>query len=221
MGADARHLRGQPRPAARAERSPGSPTICIRRSRSTSGPNPANHGSYFFGWTSTDETYWKENYRIWMAALREFERTGGLIGVGDDAGFIYQMYGFGLIREHGAAPGSRASIPIKIIQHATGNNAKILGQEERLGRVRAGLRGRPDRRQRQSAGESEGALPDRGGRDPRRQAGTRRRRRVDDQGRHSLSRTDADGAREGNRRAGAEEVRARPSKPTQHRSSKS
>ena len=29
--------------------------------------------------------------------------------------------------------------PIKIIQQATGNNAKILGQEERLGHVRAGF----------------------------------------------------------------------------------
>jgi len=100
-------------------------------------PNPANHGSYFLGWTSTDEAFWKENYRIWMNALREFERRGGVIGVGDDAGFIYQMYGFGLIREmelHQEA----GFHPIKVIQHATGNNAKILGQEEKLGRVRAG-----------------------------------------------------------------------------------
>jgi hypothetical protein len=37
-------------------------------------PDPANHGSYFFGWTSTDETFWKENYRIWMNAVRDFER---------------------------------------------------------------------------------------------------------------------------------------------------
>src|SRR3712207_2993784 len=28
--------------------------------------------------------------------------------------------------------------PIKVVQHATGNNARILGQEGRLGRVRAG-----------------------------------------------------------------------------------
>src|SRR5271157_4804718 len=62
-------------------------------------PNPANHGSYFLGWSSTDESYWKENYRIWMAAVREFERRGGLVATGDDAGFIYQMYGFGLLRE--------------------------------------------------------------------------------------------------------------------------
>src|SRR6266436_6057579 len=101
-------------------------------------PNPANHGSYFLGWTSTDEMYWKENYRLWMAALREFDRRGGLIGMGDDAGFIYQMYGFGLIRSmelHQEA----GFHPLKIVQQTTGNNAKILGQEEKLGRVRAGF----------------------------------------------------------------------------------
>jgi cytosine/adenosine deaminase-related metal-dependent hydrolase len=100
-------------------------------------PNPANHGSYFLGWTSTDETFWKENYRIWMAGLREFDRLGGLIGMGDDAGFIYQMYGFGLIRSmelHQEA----GFHPIRIVEQATGNNARILGEEERLGRVRAG-----------------------------------------------------------------------------------
>lgn len=100
-------------------------------------PNPANHGSYFIGWSSTDEAFWKENYRIWMAALREFENRGGLIGAGEDAGFIYQMYGFGLIRElelHQEA----GFHTLKVIQHATGNNARILGQEDKLGRVRPG-----------------------------------------------------------------------------------
>jgi imidazolonepropionase-like amidohydrolase len=72
-----------------------------------------------------------------MAALREFERRGGLVGAGEDAGFIYQMYGFGLVRElelHQEA----GFHPLKVIQHATGNNARILGQEDRLGRVRVG-----------------------------------------------------------------------------------
>ncbi|MFY9610689.1 MAG: amidohydrolase family protein, partial [Blastocatellia bacterium] len=100
-------------------------------------PNAANHGSYFIGWSSTDEAFWKENYRIWMAALREFENRGGLIGAGEDAGFIYQMYGFGLIRElelHQEA----GFHTLKVIQHATGNNARMLGQEDKLGRVRVG-----------------------------------------------------------------------------------
>jgi cytosine/adenosine deaminase-related metal-dependent hydrolase len=102
-------------------------------------PDPANHGSYFFGWSSTDETFWKENYRIWMKAVRDFERKGGIVGAGDDAGFIYQMYGFGLIRElelHQEAGFN----PIKVIQHATGNNARILGKENELGRIRSGFR---------------------------------------------------------------------------------
>lgn len=102
-------------------------------------PNPANHGSYFIGWTSTDEAFWKENYRIWMSALVEFERRGGVIGTGEDAGFIYQMYGFGLIRElelHQEA----GFHPLKVIQHATSNGAKILGKEDTLGRVRVGYK---------------------------------------------------------------------------------
>ena len=102
-------------------------------------PNPANHGSYFIGWTSTDEAFWKENYRIWMRALIEFEHRGGTIGVGDDAGFIYQMYGFGLIREMELQQEAGFQT-LKVIQHATVNNAKILGQEERLGRVRVGYK---------------------------------------------------------------------------------
>jgi cytosine/adenosine deaminase-related metal-dependent hydrolase len=102
-------------------------------------PDPANHGSYFFGWTSTDETYWKENYRIWMNAVREFERKGGLVGAGDDAGFIYQMYGFGLLRE--LELHQEAGFPtLKVIQHATTNNAKILGKENEIGRVRQGYK---------------------------------------------------------------------------------
>ena len=102
-------------------------------------PNPANHGSYFIGWTSTDEAFWKENYRIWMKALYEFEERGGLIGVGEDAGFIYQMYGFGLIRELELQQ-EAGFHTLKILQHATVNNAKILGQEGVLGRVRTGYK---------------------------------------------------------------------------------
>ena len=74
-----------------------------------------------------------------MQALMEFERRGGTIGAGEDAGFIYQMYGFGLIRElelHQEA----GFHPLKVIQHATSNNAKILGQEENIGRIRVGYK---------------------------------------------------------------------------------
>lgn len=100
-------------------------------------PDPSNHGSYFAGWSSTDEAYWKENYRIWFDAVRDFERLGGTIGAGEDAGFIYQVYGFGLIRElelHQEA----GFLPNQALRHATANNAAILGEGARLGRVRQG-----------------------------------------------------------------------------------
>lgn len=100
-------------------------------------PNPANHGSFFLNWTSTDEAYWKDNYRRWMAAVREFERKGGVVGTGEDAGFIYELYGFGLLRE--LELHEEAGFPtLKVIQHATVNGAKILGMEDRYGRVRVG-----------------------------------------------------------------------------------
>ena len=37
---------------------------------------------------STEEAKWRQNYQVWMAALREFGLKGGVIGTGDDA-FTY------------------------------------------------------------------------------------------------------------------------------------
>ena len=97
-----------------------------------------NHGSYFFGWTSTQESRWKQQYRIWMDAVREFGRKGGLVTTGDDAGYIYSMYGFGISRElelHEEA----GFQPLEVIEHATWNGAKLIGMEDRLGKVREGF----------------------------------------------------------------------------------
>jgi imidazolonepropionase-like amidohydrolase len=101
-------------------------------------PSSLNHGSFFIGWTNTQEVRWKRNYRIWMEALREFGTKGGLITTGDDAGFIYQIYGFGLVQElelHEEA----GFHPLEVIAHATVNGAKLLGLQDRTGRVREGF----------------------------------------------------------------------------------
>ena len=100
-------------------------------------PNPDHHGSYFSGWTSSNEAAWRRNYRIWMEVLKHFGRHGGLITTGDDAGYIYSLYGFGLIRElelHEEA----GFHPLVVLKHATVNGAKMLGLADRLGRVRVG-----------------------------------------------------------------------------------
>ncbi|MCC6670466.1 MAG: amidohydrolase family protein [Planctomycetes bacterium] len=101
-------------------------------------PNLASHGSFFLGWTSTDEAFWRENYRIWMRALRDFATKGGVITTGEDAGYIYLLYGFGLIRElelqHEAG-----FHPLEVLKHATWHGAIALGKEPLFGRVRAGM----------------------------------------------------------------------------------
>ncbi len=101
-------------------------------------PNPAHHGSYFWNWTTTDEIFWRENYNIWMAAVREFADLGGIVGCGEDAGYIYMLYGFSLIRELELQQ-EAGFHPIDVIHNATGNNARILGLEDRLGRIRQGF----------------------------------------------------------------------------------
>lgn len=101
-------------------------------------PSPKRHGSYHWNWTTTDEVHWKENYKIWMKAVKNFAEMGGLVGAGEDAGFIYMMYGFTYIRElellHEAG-----LHPIDVIMSATGSNAKILGFENQIGRIKPGF----------------------------------------------------------------------------------
>lgn len=100
-------------------------------------PDPNNHGSFFLNWTSADEAEWRTNYRHWMDAVREFGRRGGLIGIGEDAGFIYNLYGFGMIR--GMELHQEAGFhPLQVITQATANNAKIMGKSNELGYVRPG-----------------------------------------------------------------------------------
>ena len=96
-----------------------------------------NHGSFFFGWTTAQEAKWKEMYRVWFDALRHFGLKGGLITTGDDAGYIWSLYGFGIIRElelHQEA----GFHPLEVLQHATWNGAQMVGLGDRLGKVRQG-----------------------------------------------------------------------------------
>jgi len=63
---------------------------------------------------------------------------GGVVGAGDDAGFIYTLYGFTFLSELELLQ-EAGFHPIDVIQCATGNNARLMGLEKELGRVRAGF----------------------------------------------------------------------------------
>ena len=101
-------------------------------------PSLANHGSYFLGWTSIQEARWKQQYRIWMDVLHEFGTKGGLITTGDDAGYIYSMYGFGIARELELQQEAGFE-PLEVLEHATWNGARMLGLDDRLGKIREGF----------------------------------------------------------------------------------
>ncbi len=100
-------------------------------------PSADSHGSFFWGWTSTDEVFWKNNYQIWFKALRDFADQGGIITTGEDAGYIYQLFGFGYLRELQLQQ-EAGFHPLEVLKHATVNSAQVLGQGDKLGQIRTG-----------------------------------------------------------------------------------
>lgn len=99
--------------------------------------NRASHGSYWYDWTTADEIAWKENYRIWMQFINEFKNKGGRVTTGDDAGYIYKLYGFGYIREFELLQEAGFS-PLEVVRAATLNGAELLGMDKDIGTVEIG-----------------------------------------------------------------------------------
>ncbi len=100
-------------------------------------PDRNAHGSYWFDWGTEQEAAWRDNYRRWMRFINEYKNAGGLIGAGEDAGYIYSTYGFGyvteleMLREAGFHP-------LEVLMAATLNGAKILGAEDEIGSIQVG-----------------------------------------------------------------------------------
>ncbi|WP_025293648.1 amidohydrolase family protein [Sphingomonas sanxanigenens] len=100
-------------------------------------PSRVNHGAYWFDWTTEDEMAWKENYRLWMQFVNEYKNRGGLVSIGSDAGYIYNLYGFGYIQEMELMREAGFS-PLEVIHAATQVGAKVLGHEDQVGTIRVG-----------------------------------------------------------------------------------
>ena len=106
-------------------------------------PDRADHGSYFFDWTTHDEVAWKKFYQVWMQFLNEFKNRGGKITVGSDSGYIYQLFGFGTILELEMLQEAGLH-PLEVVRAATMHGAeeifKYSNQPIEYGVIRAGLR---------------------------------------------------------------------------------
>lgn len=105
-------------------------------------PSRVNHGSYFFDWTTWDETAWRNFYRVWMAFLNDYKNLGGRVTVSSDAGYIYNTFGFATIAEMELLQ-EAGFHPLEVIRAATLHGAETLfaprGKPIEFGVVRAGL----------------------------------------------------------------------------------
>ncbi|MEX0906883.1 MAG: amidohydrolase family protein, partial [Gemmatimonadota bacterium] len=105
-------------------------------------PSRANHGSYYFDWTTWEEASWKRFYRVWMDMLNDYKNIGGRVAVSSDAGYIYNLYGFGTIQEMELLQ-EAGFHPLEVIRGATLHGAQALyepkGEEPEIGVVREGM----------------------------------------------------------------------------------
>lgn len=100
-------------------------------------PSKTSHGSFFFDWTTGDEVEWKANYKKWMTFINEYKNKGGRVTVGDDAGFIYKLFGFGYIREFELLQ-EAGFHPLEVLRSATLSGAELMGIDDKLGSVEKG-----------------------------------------------------------------------------------
>ena len=105
-------------------------------------PNRENHGSYFFDWTLSDEIAWRNFYQVWFKLLNDYKKMGGRVTVSDDAAYIYNTWGFGIIHEMTLLQ-EAGFHPLEVIRAATMHGAEALhdpkGVDPQFGIVRAGM----------------------------------------------------------------------------------
>lgn len=102
-------------------------------------PQRGGHGSYWYRWSTQNEIEWKENYRLWMAFINEYKNRGGRVCTGSDSGFIYQIFGFGYVRELELLQ-EAGFHPLEVIRSATSQGAALCGLENEIGTVDVGMR---------------------------------------------------------------------------------
>ena len=72
-----------------------------------------------------------------MTFVNEYKNRGGRVTAGSDSGFIYQLYGFGYIRELELLR-EAGFHPLEVIKAATLNGAEALGADKKIGSIEVG-----------------------------------------------------------------------------------
>jgi imidazolonepropionase-like amidohydrolase len=72
-----------------------------------------------------------------MEHINAYKNMGGRVAAGSDSGFIYNLYGFGFIRELELLR-EAGFHPLEVIRSATLEGAELLGMEDQLGSIKVG-----------------------------------------------------------------------------------
>jgi imidazolonepropionase-like amidohydrolase len=93
-------------------------------------PSRANHGSYWFYWTTADEVAWRNFYRVWMMFINDYKNMGGRVTASSDAGFIYNTPGFSTIQEMELLQ-EAGFHPLEVVRAATYHAAETLNRNSK------------------------------------------------------------------------------------------
>ena len=102
-------------------------------------PQRGGHGSYWYRWSTQNEIDWKQNYRLWMTFINDYKNRGGRVCTGSDSGFIYQIFGFGYVRELELLQ-EAGFHPLEVLRSATSQGAALCGLSDEIGSVETGKR---------------------------------------------------------------------------------
>jgi len=100
-------------------------------------PSKKSHGSYWHFWGTEEESDWRQNYNLWMTFVNEYKNRGGRVTAGSDSGFIFQLYGYGFIRELELLR-EAGFHPLEVIRSATLFGAEALGMDDEIGSIEVG-----------------------------------------------------------------------------------
>ncbi len=171
-------------------------------------PDRQNHGAYWYDWTTEDEVAFRNFYQVWFKLMNDYKKMGGRV----TTGFRLRLHLPDLrLRLHqrvrapagGRLPSAR-SHPVGDDERRADfeRSARRFSPGARIRRRARGHAGRHGRRRSEPAAELQGALRER--HDPAerqdREGRTRRRREMDDQGRHRVRREEARRRRPGDGR---------------------
>ena len=72
-----------------------------------------------------------------MSFINDYKNAGGRVAVGDDAGYIYKLFGFAWVRELELLQ-EAGFHPLEVVRSATLSGAELLGMADRIGSVEVG-----------------------------------------------------------------------------------